>query len=87
MYVWSVFQSGWTALHYAAKAGCLEVVSFLVESGASPCVECRAGWTPMQYTAQENHVETVIFLLRREKNTLRLLDDKKVRLTDTHHIY
>ncbi|XP_073678272.1 transient receptor potential cation channel, subfamily N, member 1 [Garra rufa] len=69
--------SGWTALHYAAKAGCLEVVSFLVESGASPCVECRAGRTPLQYAAQENHEETVIYLLRREKNTLRLLDDKK----------
>ncbi|KTF88881.1 hypothetical protein cypCar_00042086, partial [Cyprinus carpio] len=69
--------SGWTALHYAAKAGCLEAVSFLVESGASPCVECHAGWTPLQYAAQENHEETVIFLLRREKNTLRLLDDKK----------
>ncbi|XP_043088851.1 transient receptor potential cation channel, subfamily N, member 1 isoform X3 [Puntigrus tetrazona] len=70
-------KSGWTALHYAAKAGCLEVVSFLVESGASLCVECRAAWTPLQYAAQENHEETVIFLLRREKNTLRLLDDKK----------
>ncbi|XP_016365820.1 serine/threonine-protein phosphatase 6 regulatory ankyrin repeat subunit C-like [Sinocyclocheilus rhinocerous] len=69
--------SGWTALHCAAKAGCLEVVSFLVESGASACVECHAGWTPLQYAAQENHEETVIFLLRREKNTLRLLDDKK----------
>ncbi|KAL1254989.1 hypothetical protein QQF64_013050, partial [Cirrhinus molitorella] len=69
--------SGWTPLHYAAKAGCLEVVSFLVESGASPCVECCAGRTPLQYAAQENHEETVIFLLRREKNTLRLLDDKK----------
>ncbi|XP_050993076.1 transient receptor potential cation channel, subfamily N, member 1 isoform X2 [Labeo rohita] len=69
--------SGWTPLHYAAKAGCLETVSFLVESGASPCVECCAGRTPLQYAAQENHEETVIFLLRREKNTLRLLDDKK----------
>ncbi|XP_051526903.1 transient receptor potential cation channel, subfamily N, member 1 [Myxocyprinus asiaticus] len=70
-------KSGWTPLHYAAKAGCLEVVSFLVESGASPCVECHAGQTPMQYAAQENHESTVIFLLRREKNTLRLLEDKK----------
>uniref|UniRef100_A0A8C2J501 Serine/threonine-protein phosphatase 6 regulatory ankyrin repeat subunit B-like n=1 Tax=Cyprinus carpio TaxID=7962 RepID=A0A8C2J501_CYPCA len=69
--------SGWTPLHYAAKAGCLEVVSILVESGASVCVECHVGWTPLQYAAQENHEKTVIFLLRQEKNTLRLLDDKK----------
>nr|XP_055076899.1 transient receptor potential cation channel, subfamily N, member 1 isoform X1 [Misgurnus anguillicaudatus] len=70
-------KSGWTPLHYAAKAGSLEVVSFLVESGASPRAECRAGRTPLQYAAQENHEATVIFLLRREKNILRLLDDKK----------
>ncbi|XDV33670.1 hypothetical protein PO909_003992 [Leuciscus waleckii] len=69
--------SGWTALHYSAQAGCLQVVSLLVESGASVCVECRAGQTPLQFAAQENHEPTVIFLLRREKNTLRLLDDKK----------
>ncbi|KAI2653199.1 Ankyrin-1 [Labeo rohita] len=55
--------SGWTPLHYAAKAGCLETVSFLVESGASPCVECCAGRTPLQYAAQENHEETFVFNL------------------------
>ncbi|XP_067217780.1 transient receptor potential cation channel, subfamily N, member 1 [Chanodichthys erythropterus] len=69
--------SGWTALHYAAQAGCLEVLSLLVESGASACAECCAGWTPLQLAAQENHEAAVIFLLRREKDTLRLLDDKK----------
>lgn len=73
-------QSGWTALHYAAQAGCLEVLSLLVESGASACAECCAGRTPLQLAAQENHEAAVIFLLRREKKTLRLLDDKKVRL-------
>lgn len=73
-------QSGWTPLHYAAKAGCLEVVSFLVESGASARAECRAGRTPLQYAAQENHEDTVIFLLRPEKNIQRLLDDKKVNI-------
>ncbi|NP_899192.1 transient receptor potential cation channel, subfamily N, member 1 [Danio rerio] len=69
--------SGWTALHYAAEAGCLEVLLFLVESGASACAECHGGRTPLQYAAQQNHESAVIFLLRREKNTLRLLDDKK----------
>ncbi|XP_067282389.1 transient receptor potential cation channel, subfamily N, member 1 [Pseudorasbora parva] len=69
--------SGWTALHYGAQAGCLEVLSLLVESGASACAECCAGRTPLQLAAQENHETAVIFLLRREKNTLRLLDDKK----------
>ncbi|ROI69406.1 Ankyrin-3 [Anabarilius grahami] len=70
-------KSGWTALHYAAQAGCLEVLSLLVESGAPACAECCAGRTPLQLAAQENHEAAVIFLLRREKNTLRLLDDKK----------
>ncbi|KAK7139556.1 hypothetical protein R3I93_016630 [Phoxinus phoxinus] len=69
--------SDWTALHYCAQAGCLQVLSLLVESGASLCVECRAGQTPLQFAAQQNHEPAVIFLLRREKNTLRLLDDKK----------
>lgn len=74
-------QTGWTALHYAAKAGWLEVVRFLVESGASGQAECHIGYTPLQYATEENHLTTVSFLLRQPNNVLDLLENKKVGLT------
>ncbi|XP_066571914.1 transient receptor potential cation channel, subfamily N, member 1 [Amia ocellicauda] len=70
-------KNGWTPLHYAAKSGSLEMVRFLVESGASARLECKEGRTPIQYAAEENHQDTVSFLLRRNNNTLKLVEDRK----------
>ncbi|KPP73849.1 serine/threonine-protein phosphatase 6 regulatory ankyrin repeat subunit A-like, partial [Scleropages formosus] len=53
--------NGWTPLHYAANSGCLEMVRFLVESGASVLLECQHGRTPLQHAAEGNHHDTFIF--------------------------
>ena len=72
-------QAGWTSLHCAAQAGCLDVVRHLVESGGNTGVECQAGRTPLQHAAMETHLHSLSFLLRRaDNNTLRLLEDRKV---------
>ena len=41
------FQDGWTPLHHAAHAGHLEVVTHLVESGASTKVQTANGRIPL----------------------------------------
>uniref|UniRef100_A0A8C5QBB0 No mechanoreceptor potential C n=1 Tax=Leptobrachium leishanense TaxID=445787 RepID=A0A8C5QBB0_9ANUR len=70
-------KNGWCPLHFAAKSGFLETVRFLVECGAHPTMECKDGKTAIQYAAAENHQEVLSFLLKRNRNTLKLLDDRK----------
>lgn len=75
----SLLQEGLTALHYAAKSGWLEVVNFLVDSGASVHAECCMGRTPLQYAAEGNQMTTVSFLLQQPNNNIQnLLEDNKV---------
>lgn len=75
----SFLQEGWTALHFAAKSGWLELVQFLVESGASVQAECFIRRTPLQYAAEGNHLTTLSFLLQQPNNNiLKLLKSRKV---------
>lgn len=72
-------QQGWGPLHFAAKSGYLASVQLLVESGAAPTLESKEGKTAVQYAAAEHHQDVMSFLLRKSNNTLKLLEDRKVR--------
>ena len=45
--------SGRTLLHFAAGAGCLEVVELLLRLGTDPNLQDRGGHTPLYYVANE----------------------------------
>lgn len=62
-------REGYTALAYAAQAGCLEVVKILLEAGASTEVaESFGGWTPLLHAAIQCHAEVVKYLLEHGAN-------------------
>jgi len=75
--VWS--QNGWTPLHFAAKAGHLDVVKLLVESGACPKHETIDNKMPLSLAASAGHTDVLSYLLRQDRDTHVLLDDTKVR--------
>jgi len=58
-----VDQPGWTALHYAADVGALEIVTLLLSRGGR--VEARSpnGTTPLMMAARNNHSKVVRLLL------------------------
>ena len=57
---------GWTALHWAARAGKLETTRLLLEGGAQPDVRDRYvnGWTPLMHAAHKHQAATVQALLQ-----------------------
>jgi len=71
-------QNGWTPLHFAAKAGHLDVVKLLVESGACPKHETIDNKMPISLAASAGHTDVLSYLLRQDRNTTLLLDDTKV---------
>ena len=72
------FQNGWTPLHFAAKAGHMDVVKLLVESGACPKHETIDNKMPISLAASAGHTDVLSYLLRQDRNTNLLLDDTKV---------
>lgn len=73
-----ILQENWTPLHCAAKAGYLEVVKLLVESGASPLAKTGKGLYPIWYAAAENHNHVLSYLMKTEHDSYGLLEDKDV---------
>ena len=68
--------SGYTALHYAARAGHVEIVALLLRAGAAPnATTCSGGASPLHraaYMGREGWVET---LLREELPFIRFLTE------------
>ena len=73
-----LLQNGWTSLHFAAKAGYLHVVKYLVESGASTKHETKDGKVPICFAASFSHFDVLSYLMQRDHSTQRLMEDKKV---------
>lgn len=71
-------QNGWTALHYASKAGHLRVVKLLCDTGASTLLETKDSKTAMGYAAAASHTDVLSYLTNRKHNSRMLMDDKKV---------
>ena len=67
-----------TSLHYAAKAGHLEVVKHLIEAGANTTYETKDGRIPLCHAASNSHNDVLSFLFSKEHDTHMLMDDKKV---------
>jgi ankyrin repeat protein len=58
-----VNQTGWTALHYAAAAGSVELTSLLLEHYAYIDCESPSGMTPLMIAAREGQEAVVALLL------------------------
>lgn len=55
--------SGESPLHRAARNGSKEVVSHLVEAGATVDIRNNSKWTPLHVATSEGHAHTVQYLL------------------------
>ncbi|VDL67399.1 unnamed protein product, partial [Nippostrongylus brasiliensis] len=51
------FQNGWTGMHFATKAGHLNVVKLFVKSSADELAETKEGKVPLCFAAAHNHIE------------------------------
>jgi ankyrin repeat protein len=58
-----VNQKGWTALHYAAAAGSVEIATILLDKYAYIDAETPSGMTPLMIAAREGQEEVVQLLL------------------------
>lgn len=58
-----VNQKGWTALHYAAAAGSVEICTILLDKYAYIDAESPSGMTPLMLAAREGQEEVVALLL------------------------
>lgn len=74
-------------MHCAARAGYLDVVKLLVESGASPKAETNYGASPIWFAAQEGHNDVLEYLMTKEHDTYSLMDDRRVKTPKPKLLY
>jgi ankyrin repeat protein len=74
---------GWTALHYAARTGHEEVMSFLLRHGAQANIRDGQGVTPLMVASWEGHMGGVRALLR-HRNVQELNERKADGQTALH---
>lgn len=70
-------RNGWTPLHCASRAGYVEVVKLLTESGASPKSETNLGAVPIWFAASEGHHAVLEYLMTKEHDTYALMEDRR----------
>ncbi|VDM84600.1 unnamed protein product, partial [Strongylus vulgaris] len=70
-------KNGWTGLHYATKAGHLNVVKLFVKSSADELAETKEGKVPLCFAASNNHIECLRFLLKHKHDTHQLMEDRR----------
>ena len=58
-------KSGWTPLHFAAQAGQIDIVEFLIAKGADVNAENLSGVTPLQFAADKAHKEIAELLIEK----------------------
>jgi ankyrin repeat protein len=60
---------GYTAVHFAAGFGYLNILSHFIENSPSACdIKSKSGVSPALCAILNGHVECLIYLLRRERN-------------------
>eukprot|EP01028_Stygiella_incarcerata_P004418 TRINITY_DN1966_c0_g1_i1.p1 TRINITY_DN1966_c0_g1~~TRINITY_DN1966_c0_g1_i1.p1 ORF type:complete len:261 (-),score=64.22 TRINITY_DN1966_c0_g1_i1:22-804(-) len=60
--------SGWTALHYAARAGNVRMGEILLVNGSQPNPVKSDGWTPLHLASYNDRVEFVALLIEHGAN-------------------
>lgn len=48
-------EDGWTALHFAASEGTVDLIEFLIEKGLSATARAKDGSTPIELAEEEEH--------------------------------
>ena len=54
---------GFSPLHHAAQRGWVQIVAYLLERHADPCIADGQGWTPLHLAAQKGHLPVVRLLV------------------------
>lgn len=68
------FLHGYTALHWAAKHGRLDILTMLLIQGAQVDVKSSGGLTPLHLAAQTGHDDVIEILVTKHKANINIRD-------------